>query len=181
MLTKLAMAAIPPWVYALGAGILIAGAVGFVAYERHDAREEGKAEIQAKWDKSVERGRAIVADLQKRADKITVRTEIQYVDRVKVVHEQGREIERVRTVFVPTDSGYLTGGFRLYHDAAVTNTIPDPAAIPDAAPVSIAEATDTIAANYEKANVCYATVKAWQDWATEQCKLNDKGCPDGGR
>lgn len=180
MLGKLAKLAIPPWAYALAAGILIAGVVGFVQYEKHKAREEGRAEVQQKWDKSVERGKKIVADLKEKAGKITVRTEIQYVDRVKVIHEQGREIEKVRTVFVPTDSGYLSGGFRLYHDAAATNTIPDPAAIPDAAPVAVAEATDTIAANYEKANVCYATVAAWQKWASEQCKLNEKGCPDGG-
>lgn len=179
MLSKLLE--LPKWAYLVIAAVIVAALIGWVQYIKHEARNEGRAEVQQKWDASVERGKKIVADLREKAGKVTVRTEIEYRDREKVIYAQGREREVVRTVFVPTDSGMLSGGFRLYHDAAATNGIPDPAGIPNAAPVPVADVADTIDANYEKAHVCYATVEAWQKWAREQCKLNEKGCPDGGQ
>lgn len=173
----------PYKLYAYGAAalLLVGAVVGLGTYEHH----KGAQSVQDKWDASVARGKTEVVRLKAEAGKITVKTEIKYVDRVQTIHEKGATIVKQVEVFVPQPSVshpvVLDGGFRVFHDAAVENRIPDPSEIPNATPVSPTEVASTIAGNYEKANVCYETVKAWQDWATAQCKLNDKGCPDGGQ
>lgn len=166
---------VPLWVYAV-----IALTIAVWLYGRHE-HAAGKAEVHAEWAQSVERGKAEVARLTAAAGRITVRTETVYRDRIQVIHEKARQIEVVREVFVPTNSGMLAGGFRLYHDAAATNTVPDAASIPNAAPVAVADVATTVASNYEQCYVAYARVTAWESWAAEQCKLNDKGCPIDGQ
>ena len=132
----------------------------------------GQADNQKKWDASVERGKKEVARLQQAANKVTVKVETKYVDRVQVIREKANAIEVVREVFVPADSGSLPGAFRLFYDAALAGTVPDPARIPDAAPVPIAAVADTHARNAEKCLIAYATVEGWQAWATGQMKAN---------
>lgn len=164
---------IPSWLWvALG---LLLGAWLYGKYQYN----EGKETVQAEWNDAIERGKAEVARLKAEAGKITVKTEIRYVDRVKTIREKGDVIVREVTKFVPIDSGNLDGGFRVFHDAAVDNRIPDTIEIPNAAPVSITEVAATVARNYEQCHVAYAKVEEWQNWAREQCKLNKKGCPDG--
>lgn len=164
--------AVIPWKIWLVIAILVAVAIGGrVAYNN------GKAEVQAKWDASVERGRAIVEDLKKQRGTVTTVTEIKYVEREKVIREKGKTITELREVFVPVDSGYLSGGFRLFYDAAITNTVPLPASIATAAPIAIEDVADTHAYNAEQCNVAYEKVAKWNEWADEQCKLNPNGCP----
>ena len=63
----------------------------------------------------------------------------EYVDRVQIVQGKSREIIKEVKVYVKDDSNtYLSGGFRLLHDGAVYNELPDPARIVDEAPVSVA-------------------------------------------
>lgn len=132
----------------------------------------GQASTQAKWNASVERGRQEVDRLKAAAGKVTIKTETVYVDRVKTIREKANAIEVVREVFVPVDSGNLSGGFRLFYDAALAGAVPDAAGIADAAPVPIAAVADTHARNAEKCLIAYATVEAWQDWARQQQKAN---------
>lgn len=133
--------------------------------------QTGAERVQDKWDESVERGKREVARLTAEAGKVTVKVETQFVDRVKVVREKARAIETVREVFVPVDSGSLPGAFRLFYDGAITGTVPDPAGIPDAAPVPVTDVADTHAANIEKCRIAYATVEGWQEWATAQAAV----------
>lgn len=171
------MFGLPRWAWSLiAAGALIAVVFGYGQYQHH----KGKAEVQADWDAAVERGKVEIARLQLAASTISTITEVKYIDRVKIVKEKADVIERVREVFVPIDSGMLTGGFRLFYDGAVTNTIPDAAGIANAAPVAITDVADTTAENYRKCHIAYETVEAFQNWVNEQCKLNDKGCPPNG-
>lgn len=171
------MIALPRWAWSLiAAGALVGGVFIYGQYQRG----QGKQEVQNEWDAAIKRGKAEVARLKLAAETITTIETVRYVDRVKIVREKADVIERVREVFVPTDSGFLTGGFRLYHDGAATNTIPDAASTADAAFVSVADVADTIARNYKKCHIAYETVEAFQRWANEQCKLNPEGCPPNG-
>lgn len=140
--------------------------------------EAGQAATQAEWDKAIERGRKEVERLRTAAGKVTVRTEIQYRDRVKVIREKGDAIVREVPVFVPAGS-VLPGGFRLFHDAAAANgAVPDPAAIPDAAPVDAQAVAGTVADNYATYHEVAERLTSLQDWVMAQCRANPppEGC-----
>jgi hypothetical protein len=66
----------------------------------------------------------------------------------------------------------LPGGFRLLHDAAATNTLPDSAKLPDASPVSVADATTTVAGNYKTCNEVREQLVSLQDWVLGQQEAN---------
>ena len=132
----------------------------------------GQDDRQKDWDAAVARGVIEVAKLKEKQVVVTTKVETVYVDRVRTIREKGDAIEVVREVFVPADSGSLGGGFRLFHDAAVTGVIPESASITDAAAVPIADVADTLASNYERCHVAYATVEGLQDWIREQQRLN---------
>lgn len=140
--------------------------------------EAGQAAMQAKWDKAVERGRKEVERLRTEAGKVTVRTEVQYRDRVKVIREKGDALVREVPVFVPAGS-VLSGGFRLFHDAAAAGgPVPDPAAIADAAPIDAQAVAGTVADNYATFHETAQRLTSLQDWVLAQCKANPppEGC-----
>lgn len=176
-----------PWKWIIIAGLIVA-ALGMLWAAHLDygaeQRAAGAKGVQDKWDEAVRRGKAEVARLKSEAGKVTTVTEVKYVDRVQYIREKGETIVKTVEVFVPVTSdpklNYVDGGFRVFHDAAASNTIPNPAEIPNAAPTTLTEVAATVAENYERANVCFATVEAWQEWATAQCKLNKNGCPPNG-
>lgn len=157
---------IPAWVWVALA--LLAGG-WYYGHTRYDA---GQANVQAKWDDAVERGKKEMERLKSEAGKVTVKTEVKYVDRFKTIREKGETIVKVREVFVPIDSGYLSGGFRLFYNAAIEGTVPDAAGIPNAAPVAVTDVADTHAYNAEQCRIAYATVEGWHEWATQQMKVN---------
>lgn len=141
--------------------------------------EAGQANVQAKWDKAIERGRKEVERLRTEAGKVTVRTEIQYRDRVQVIREKGDAIVREVPVFVPAGSGDLGGGFRLLHDAAAANgPVPDPADIAHAAPVEAQAVAGTVAGNYAEYHEVAARLTGLQSWVLAQCRANPppEGC-----
>ena len=149
--------------------LAIVAVLGYAGVRIYDA---GQEDIQKEWDASVARGIIEVAKLKEKQVVVTTKVETVYVDRVTTIREKGDAIEVVREVFVPADSGNIGGGFRLFHDAAVTGVIPESASILDAAPVPVADLADTIATNYERCHVAYATVEGLQDWILEQQKVN---------
>jgi len=157
---------IPSWLWGLLAFLAIVA--GSMWYGHH----WGSESKQAQWDKSVAKGLAQVEKLKDEAGKITTKVETVYVDRIKTITQKGKEIERIKTVFVPVDSPDLPGSVRLYHDAASQNAIPDAARIPDAAPVPLADLAGTVASNYGQCNVYIAQLEGWQDWAKQQMSLN---------
>ena len=69
---------------------------------------------------------------------VSDKTVTEYVDRVQIVQGKSREIIKEVKVYVQ-DTCTLSGGFRLLHDGAVYNELPDPARIADEAPVSVAD------------------------------------------
>lgn len=157
---------VPLWVWAV---IALLGAGWLYGQHQFDA---GQADRQKDWDASVERGKQEVSRLTAAAGRVTVKVETRTVEKIVTIQEKARAIETVREVFVPVDSGTLPGGFRLFYDAALTGSVPDPASIPGAAPVPIADVADTHAHNAELCRIAYATVEGWQSWAAEQAAVH---------
>lgn len=164
----------PPWLtFRLVMWLLALGGLLFGVWKYgHSRYEAGEREVKAEWNASIERGRKEVERLKTEAGKVTVKVETKYVDRVKTIREKGETIVQVREVFVPVDSGYLSGGFRLFYDAAIQGAVPDSAGIANAAPVPIAAVADTHARNTEKCHIAYATVNGLREWITEQQRIN---------
>lgn len=158
---------IPTWVWLAAIGIGVAG--GYLW---------GHDDVQDKWalQKQIDKSAAERDRMFRGVTSSVIQTQI--VEKIKTITVQGKARVEYRERLVPSDSGMLLGGFRVYHDASATNTIPYTTGAVDAAPVSIADVATTIDANYTLCHKAYATVEAWQHWADEQCKLNPKGCPD---
>lgn len=163
-----------PW--QVWAGLALLAAIFLYGEARHRA---GVQEKQAEWDKAAERGRSAVAELKRKANTVTTVVETKVVERIKTVQVKGDTREKVVTEFVPIDSGYFDGRFRVYHDAAASNTVPDPTEVANAAPVTATEVARTINVNYTRCHKAYEVVAGWQEWAKKQCALNKNGCPDG--
>lgn len=160
---------------AIAVAILLAAvfAAGWAAYNHaiDVGRQLGAAAVQGKWDVERAAMREEIEALKLIQGKITTIVETQYLDRVRVIREQGQTIIKEVTKYVPIDTPALPGGFRLYHDAAASGSaLPDPAGIADAAPVAAQDLAVTVAANYETCRANAATIEAWQDWATQQAK-----------
>lgn len=144
-----------PWQLWVGAAL---GVLCFVAYK------VGQHSVQVRWDAAVETGKAIVEELEQRAQDTTtvVETKVEYRDRI--IEVEGKERTVVREVFVPDGSCELDGGFRLYHDAAATNTTPDPTRLADAAPTAATDVAATIDTNYQLCHRAYARLELWDEW-----------------
>ena len=101
---------------------------------------------------------------------VSDQTVTKYVDRVQIVQGKSREIIKEVKVYVQ-DTCTLSGGFRLLHDSAVNNELPDPARIVDEAPVSVADVAETVAANYGICHENSQTLQALQSWVREQSSI----------
>lgn len=160
--------------------VVLLALAGWKVHSYGTARyKAGQADVQAKWDKSREAGRKEVERLRTAANRVTVRTETVYVDRVRTIREKGNEIVRQVPVYVPAGSPDLPGGFRLLHDAAAANSpLPASPGIADAAPVTAQAAAATVAANYAIAAENAARLTGLQDWVRQQCQANPppEGC-----
>ncbi len=164
---------VPAWVW-LALALVSAGL--FYGHTRYNAGQES---TQVKWDASIKRGEAEVTRLKSEAGKITVKTETVYVDRIKTIREKGDEVVRKVPVYIPSDSPDLSGGWRLFHAAAVgEGPLPDPTGAADAAPVPAQVFAITLAENYTTYQETAARLTGLQSWVKEQCKLNppESGC-----
>ncbi len=102
---------------------------------------------------------------------VSDKTVTKYVDRVQIVKEKGRTIIKEIPIYVKDDTCTLSGGFRMLHDSAANNELPDPARIADAETVSFETATKTIFENYEACNVNSETLSSLQQWLREQSAI----------
>ncbi len=161
-----ALRRIPGWVYVL---LILLAAGWYYGHVRYNA---GQADVQTKWDESIARGKAEVERLTKEAGKVTVRVETKYVDRVKTIREKGETIVQKVPVYISSDLPELPGAWRVYHDAAATNTVPGASREADAAPVAPVDAAATVAANYTQCLAVAEQLTGLQEWVNEQRKLN---------
>lgn len=101
---------------------------------------------------------------------VSDKTVTEYVDRVQIVQGKSREIIKEVKVYVQ-DTCTLSGGFRLLHDSAIYNELPDPARIADAEAIGLEAATQTILENYQACNVNAETLSSLQGWVREQSAI----------
>lgn len=170
-----------PWQVFACAGLVI-----LLALSHCSVYNMGKANTQAKWDASIERGRSIVEGLKANQGKVTTQIEYKYIDRWRTIHEKGDTITKLVPHYIPVDSCELPGGFRVLHDAAVTGTIPGTAEGTDAAPVPAATAATTVSENYTQCRGAISDLQGLREWVEKQrqtyldlCKQQEVDCTEG--
>jgi hypothetical protein len=84
------------------------------------------------------------------------------------VQKRSREILRNAKV---DDSIILPSSFRVFHDSAATNSVPSSTDFVDAAPISIADVTETINTNYGSCQENITQLQSLQDWIRQQAKI----------
>ena len=97
-------------------------------------------------------------------------TVTKYVDRVQIVQGKSREIIREVKVYVQ-DTCTLSGGFRLLHDSAIYNELPDSTRIADAETISVEAVAQTVIENYQACNINSETLSSLQSWVKEQSEI----------
>lgn len=152
-------------------GACAAVVIGVYAYG-HTRYNAGQADVQAKWDKAKERGKAEVARLKEEAGKVTFRVETKYIDRVKTIREKGETIVQKVPVYISRDLPELPGAWRVLHDAASQGALPGSAEFTDAAPVAPQDAASTVTANYATCLANAEQLRGLQEWVSEQKRLN---------
>jgi hypothetical protein len=126
------------------------------------AYHSGQKDTQRKWDAANKEQVEQIAKYQTLANRVHTTVSTMVEQKIKVIEKAGKDREIVREVFIPRDSGNLSGSFRLYYDAAVLSTTPNAAEIPNAAPVPITDVAASIDANYAKCNKAYEVVAGFQ-------------------
>ena len=159
------------WLASAAVGLILLAGTWF------HGRHSGVEATRKAWDASIARGQAEVERLKGEAGKVTVRTETVYVEQVREVRVKGDTVVREVPVYVPAGSPDLPGGFRVFHDAAAAGSVPDPAAVPDAAPVDAQAVAATVAANYFTCHETREALIALQGWVAEQHALNPEQTP----
>lgn len=157
---------IPLWAWAVV--LLLAGLFFFGRY----MKEQGREEVQTAWDAQKAKDAAEIAKLKAKTSEVTVRVETKYVDRIQTVRVKGDTIVQKIPVYISRDLPELPGAWRLWHDAAATNTVPDTAGEADAAPVAPVDAAATVAANYTQCLATAEQLTGLQEWVNEQKRLN---------
>lgn len=167
-----------PWQVWACAG-LVALLVG-AGWKLYDLGQDHK---QAEWDAAVERGKVILRNMQTNQGTVTTKVVTETVEKIKVVKEKGDVIVKTVKVLVPSDSCPLPGGFRVLHDAAAANTIPDTSQGATAEPVPAQTAATTVTENYTTCNAAIADLQGLRQWVTrhhqvylDQCKASPALC-----
>lgn len=103
---------------------------------------------------------------------VTERVVTQYIKVAGKTRTVTEYVDREVIKYADSNPGVcLDGAWRVLHDAAADNTVPDPARIPygaAGAPPAAAEALDTVTANYARHNRVADRLEALQGWVREQ-------------
>lgn len=157
-----ALTAFVPWPYRVLALILLAVALAGFGWVK------GADQVRAEWDAAVIKQSLITARVQKKQSEATVQVVTHFVDRIKVVHDTGDTIIKEVPQYVPSDSCLLPAGFRVLHDAAASNAVPDPTRVADAQAVAAQDVATTIATNYRQYFELVTQLEALQEWVRAQ-------------
>lgn len=167
-----------PWqVYACAGVVVVLGISGWKLYDL------GQDHKQSEWDESIARGKVIVEQLKSKQGTVTTKIVTQTVERIKIVKEKGDTIVKRVEVLIPASTPDLPGGFRVLHDAAAANTVPDSTEGTNAEPVPVRTASSTIARNYETCHLAITELQGLRQWVQgqhqaylDQCKASGVHC-----
>lgn len=138
---------------------------------------EGGIANEASWQIKVAEQQAEIARLEVASGQVTIQTVTKYIERTKVVKEKAdvivKEIPKYITAEHDSQCAIPRAAIVL-HDAAAKNELPDSARLADAgtSDVTLSRLLDTTALNYGTFHEVREQLKALQDWAREQKKLN---------
>lgn len=147
---------------------------------------QGKQEIQKRWDDAVARGKPIVENLKANQGRVIIRTVVEYKDRIKVIREKGEIRTEYITKYIDGGTCMLPGSFRVFHDAAATDTIPRATGGTEAYSVSAGDLARTLNRNYSQYYQCREQVigiqRAWENLRElylEVCRQPNVDCTKG--
>ena len=101
---------------------------------------------------------------------VSDKTVTKYVDRVQIVQGKSRTIIKEIPIYVK-DTCTLSADWRMLHDSAIYNELPDPARIADAEAIGLEAATQTILENYQACNVNAETLSSLQQWVRDESAI----------
>lgn len=101
---------------------------------------------------------------------VSDKTITKYVDRVQIVQGKSREIIKEVKVYVQ-DTCTLSGGFRMLHDSAANNELPDPSRTLDEETVGVEAVAQTVLENYQACHINSETLSSLQGWVREQSAI----------
>ena len=149
------------WLILLGLGLALV--LGYFAWADHigNVREaKVRAEYQAQATKIDAKREAVAEPIVKR--------QIVVQERIRTVTEV---ITREVPTYVKATDCAMPGGFRLLHDAAANGEVPNPAGIPDAAPVPAQDVASAVASNYGTCHETAERLRGLQEWVRAQEEL----------
>lgn len=146
---------------------LLALCLALVGYGWLKGAEHGEAKLAAAEARALQEGVRIVT----LRGAVTTKIETKYLPQIARAQVVTETIVKEIPVYVPLTDPDLSAGFRVLHDAAAAGRIPDPAAIPDAAPVPAAVAASTVASNYGACTANAIRLQGLQEWVAEQLKV----------
>ena len=163
-----ALAWLDPTRWLILLGVALALWFGYAAWAHHQqgiGYDRAKAEYAKQAEETDEKREAVAPVLEAAHKKA--------IEKIVVVTET--IIKEVPTYVKATDCP-MPGGFRVLHDAAADGTLPDPAAIADAAPAAAADVATTVAINYGTCREIAQRLTDWQGWvrAQQDLKLSDE-------
>jgi len=156
----------PGWVWV--ALLCLAGLWFFGRYQK----ERGREEVRAEWQASIEKGKKEIERIKAKSERVTVKVETKYVDRIKEIRVKGDTIVQRIPVYISRDLPELPGSFRVWHDAAAQNVIPEVSADLNAAAVAPVDVAATVAANYATCHANAEQLTGLQEWVREQQRIN---------
>jgi hypothetical protein len=151
--------AIPWWVWAAFAVLALAYFYGESRYQA------GQAERQGLWDKATAAYEAQLRTEKARQAKVEVQTVTEYVYRDREIRVKGDTIIQKVPVYVSSDAPDLPPGWRLLHDAAARNELPEAPGSVQAEPVSAQDAAGTVIENYTVCHAELAKLNGLWEWA----------------
>lgn len=91
----------------------------------------GQAERQGLWDAASTKQEQRIRQLEAEVEAVRASHHVQIVERVKTVHVKGATTTRLVPQYIPVGACDLPAGFRVLHDAASRNEVPDATASAD--------------------------------------------------
>ena len=163
-----------PWqVWACTGVLVIISGACYLSYRK------GKDVVKKEWNESIKRGEKVVEGLKQKQEVISAVTHVRFVDKVKVIHEKSEVRIKQIPVFVDKQPD-LSGGFRLFYDSAVLNTIPDASGIPNAEPVPAETLAANAEENYRTCHAAIANLVELRQWVLDQREAYLASCKERG-
>lgn len=98
----------------------------------------------------------------------SVKTVTKYVDRVKVIRENHHALDHAFTIALQSaDNPALPGSFRVLHDSAALDRLPEATGTLDAPATDVETLAHTVADNYAVCHAVRVQLEALQTWAKD--------------